>query len=377
MEANLRELEKNLGIEIENAGDRFLLKGAAHQVHLAESLLQELYRRSVEGSLSDDELQLALRETQLKRRGPGHDSQGVPSVSTPLVKVACRGPRQLQYVEQMRSSDLCFGIGPAGTGKTYLAVACAVEALRQGHVERLVLVRPAVEAGEKLGFLPGDLSQKVDPYLRPIYDALFDFLGHDGFNRELSRNRIEIAPLAFMRGRSLNHARIILDEAQNTTSEQMKMFLTRIGAGSRAVVTGDLTQIDLRPVRLSGLRHALGVLQGVEGVSVTHFSGHDVVRHPLVQRIISAYEIAEGGGAEDLSAPKLDAEPPSVKDSAALREPGYPDVGLPAASNGEGAEALVQGDEIFSRTQVRGDEIEVREAKISPSPDIHGKKVAV
>ena len=334
VEANLRELEKNLGIEIENAGDRFLLKGAAHQVHLAESLLQELYRGVIEGSMSDDELQRSLRETRLQRKDPEADGQGAHSVSTPLFKVACRGPRQMQYVEQMRGSDLCFGVGPAGTGKTYLAVACAVESLRQGHVERLVLVRPAVEAGEKLGFLPGDLSQKVDPYLRPIYDALFDFLGHDGFSRELSRNRIEIAPLAFMRGRSLNYARIILDEAQNTTSEQMKMFLTRIGAGSSAVITGDLTQIDLRPARLSGLRHALKVLQGVEGVSVTHFSGKDVVRHPLVQRIISAYDRDEGRQAKDSPEPRLEAEPSSAADSAAFSQPGL-QVDLPAASEGD------------------------------------------
>ncbi len=378
VEANLRGLEKNLGIEIENAGDRFLLKGAAHQVHLAESLLQELYRSAIEGSLSDDELQRVLRETHMQRKDPEADAQSVHTVSTPLFKVACRGPRQVQYVEQMRNSDLCFGVGPAGTGKTYLAVACAVEALRQGQVERLVLVRPAVEAGEKLGFLPGDLSQKVDPYLRPIYDALFDFLGHDSFARELSRNRIEIAPLAFMRGRSLNHARIILDEAQNTTSEQMKMFLTRIGAGSSAVVTGDLTQIDLRPARLSGLRHALRVLRGVEGVSVTHFSGRDVVRHPLVQRIISAYDRSEGRPAEDVPGPWLEAEPAPVADSAVPPQTGT-EVDLPAAANGERTGTTAQGDKIFSRTRVRDDEVEAQaaEASPSPSPDIHGKEVVV
>ena len=346
VDANLRELEKNLGIEIENAGDRFLLKGAAHQVHLAESLLQELYRGAIEGSLSDDELLRSMRETHLQRKDPEADSQGIHSVSTPLLKVACRGLRQMQYVEQMRNSDLCFGVGPAGTGKTYLAVACAVEALRRGNVERLVLVRPAVEAGEKLGFLPGDLSQKVDPYLRPIHDALFDFLGHDGVSREFSRNRIEVAPLAFMRGRSLNHARIILDEAQNTTCEQMKMFLTRIGAGSSAVITGDLTQVDLKPARLSGLRHALKVLQGVEGVSVTHFSGEDVVRHPLVQLIISAYNRAEGMHSEDLPEPGLELEASSIS-RATSSPPTGAEVNLAAASP---ADLPTHGDKIFSRT---------------------------
>ena len=204
--------------------------------------------------------------------------------------IRARGGNQRDYLKQIKVSDLTFGVGPAGTGKTYLAVASAVEALQSERVRRIVLVRPAVEAGERLGFLPGDLSQKVDPYLRPMYDALYEMLGFDRVARFIERNVIEVAPLAFMRGRSLNDSFIILDEAQNTTPEQMKMFLTRIGFGSRAVVTGDVTQTDLPQGKLSGLRHALGVLKGVAGVSFTFFDARDVVRHPLVQRIVQAYE---------------------------------------------------------------------------------------
>jgi phosphate starvation-inducible PhoH-like protein len=215
---------------------------------------------------------------------------GEIKVHTARGAVRARGANQTEYLNNVRSFDLTFGIGPAGTGKTYLAVACAVEALQSEKVRRIVLVRPAVEAGERLGFLPGDLSQKVDPYLRPMYDALYEMLGFDRVARFIERNVIEVAPLAFMRGRSLNDSFIILDEAQNTTPEQMKMFLTRIGFGSRAVVTGDVTQTDLPHGKLSGLRHALGVLKGVSGVAFTFFDAHDVVRHPLVQRIVQAYE---------------------------------------------------------------------------------------
>ena len=207
-----------------------------------------------------------------------------------------RGANQQTYLQAIRSHDLTFGIGPAGTGKTYLAVACAVEAMQRESVRRLVLVRPAVEAGERLGFLPGDLSQKVDPYLRPMYDALYEMIGFDRVARLIERNVIEVAPLAFMRGRTLNEAFIILDEAQNTTVEQIKMFLTRIGFGSRAVVTGDVTQTDLPAHRQSGLRHALEVLDGVKGIAVTRFTAKDVVRHPLVQRIVEAYERDSGEG---------------------------------------------------------------------------------
>jgi phosphate starvation-inducible PhoH-like protein len=218
------------------------------------------------------------------------------AVETARGLIRGRGANQQQYLAAIRSHDLTFGIGPAGTGKTYLAVACAVEAMQREAVRRLVLVRPAVEAGERLGFLPGDLSQKVDPYLRPMYDALYEMLGFDRVARLIERNVIEIAPLAFMRGRTLNEAFIILDEAQNTTVEQIKMFLTRIGFGSRAVVTGDVTQTDLPAHRQSGLRHALEVLDGVKGIAVTQFTARDVVRHPLVQRIVEAYERGSGPG---------------------------------------------------------------------------------
>jgi len=213
-----------------------------------------------------------------------------------LGRIRGRGPTQQEYLRNIRGHDLTLGIGPAGTGKTYLAVACAVEALQRESVRRIVLVRPAVEAGERLGFLPGDMSQKIDPYLRPMYDALYEMIGFDRVARLIDRNVIEIAPLAFMRGRTLNEAFIILDEAQNTTVEQIKMFLTRIGFGSRAVVTGDITQTDLPAHRQSGLRNALEVLDGVPGIAVTRFTAKDVVRHPLVQRIVEAYERESGGG---------------------------------------------------------------------------------
>jgi phosphate starvation-inducible PhoH-like protein len=226
----------------------------------------------------------------------GASAQEAPIVRTPRGPIRARGAHQQAYLESIRSRDLTFGIGPAGTGKTYLAVACAVEALTSERVRRLVLVRPAVEAGERLGFLPGDLAQKVDPYLRPIYDALYEMLGFDQVARLIERAVIEVAPLAFMRGRSLNDSFIILDEAQNTTVEQMKMFLTRIGFGSRAVVTGDVTQTDLPAGRVSGLRQALHILREVKGVAFNHFDAGDVVRHPLVQRIVQAYEAHKPAG---------------------------------------------------------------------------------
>ena len=229
-----------------------------------------------------------------------HATRDAVEIASRAAASAARGANQQQYLPAIRAHDLTFGIGPAGTGKTYLAVACAVEALQHERVRRIVLVRPAVEAGERLGFLPGDLSQKVDPYLRPMYDALYEMLGFDRVARLIERNVIEVAPLAFMRGRSLNDSFIILDEAQNTTVEQMKMFLTRIGFGSRAVVTGDITQTDLPRSRKSGLRHAIEVLDGVEGDRVHVFTAQDVVRHPLVQRIVEAYERESGDGQWDV-----------------------------------------------------------------------------
>jgi phosphate starvation-inducible protein PhoH and related proteins len=219
-------------------------------------------------------------------------------ITTRKKTIKPRGKNQIGYVQAVRAHDINFGIGPAGTGKTYLAVACAVEALDQELVRRILLVRPAVEAGEKLGFLPGDLSQKIDPYLRPLYDALYEMIGFERVEKLIEKNIIEVAPLAYMRGRTLNESFIILDESQNTTTEQMKMFLTRVGFGSTVVVTGDVTQVDLPSRTTSGLRHVLNVLTDIEGISFTHFSSRDVVRHPLVQRIVEAYEKFEAGGGK-------------------------------------------------------------------------------
>ncbi len=243
---------------------------------------------------------MAVREAGMRRSAA--DVDGEYQIKTRRGMIRARGANQRSYLRAINRCDLSFGIGPAGTGKTYLAVACAVDALQRDAVRRLVLVRPAVEAGERLGFLPGDMSQKVDPYLRPMYDALYEMLGFERVGRLIETHVIEVAPLAFMRGRTLNEAFVILDEAQNTTIEQMKMFLTRIGFGSRAVVTGDITQTDLPGKKLSGLRHVSGILRGVKGVSFTNFTARDVVRHPLVQRIVEAYE------ANDDAAPNGSAE---------------------------------------------------------------------
>ena len=250
------------------------------------TVLRLLYERAATEPLTPEDVHLAIQETGMG----GSQDPGDGAVETLRGRIRGRGPNQQAYLHNIRNFDLTFGIGPAGTGKTYLAVACAVEALQRETVRRLVLVRPAVEAGERLGFLPGDMSQKIDPYLRPMYDALYEMIGFDRVARLIERNVIELAPLAFMRGRTLNEAFVILDEAQNTTVEQIKMFLTRIGFGSRAVVTGDITQTDLPAHRQSGLRHALEVLDGVKGIAVTRFTARDVVRHPLVQRIVEAYE---------------------------------------------------------------------------------------
>ena len=288
----MRLLEARLEVQIRRRGHGFRVQGL--QAEAAERALRDLHGQASTGEVSPEQVHLCIVEQGLPRAvavkegaGPNPDSQ---VVRTPCGAIRARGSHQHAYLASMRERDLTFGIGPAGTGKTYLAVACAVEALSTERVRRLVLVRPAVEAGERLGFLPGDLAQKVDPYLRPIYDALYEMLGFDRVARLIERAVIEVAPLAFMRGRSLNDSFIILDEAQNTTVEQMKMFLTRIGFGSRAVVTGDVTQTDLPAGRPSGLRHALRVLHGVPGVVFNHFDAADVVRHPLVQRIVQAYE---------------------------------------------------------------------------------------
>jgi phosphate starvation-inducible protein PhoH and related proteins len=287
LDENLRLLETSLGVRVHRRGDTFRVSGA--QAASAEELLRELFALTATEEVTPERVHLALRE---RESGPlltaaEREEHGV---RVPRGGIRARGAHQRDYLEYIRTRDLTFGIGPAGTGKTYLAVACAVEALQADRVRRLILVRPAVEAGERLGFLPGDLTQKVDPYLRPMYDALYEMMGFDRVSRFIERNVIEVAPLAFMRGRSLNDSFIILDEAQNTTIEQMKMFLTRIGFGSKAVVTGDVTQTDLPAGKQSGLSHVVDVLRAVEGVAFTFFDAHDVVRHPLVQRIVQAYE---------------------------------------------------------------------------------------
>ncbi len=288
---NLRQVERRLGVEISNRAHRFRVIGDTPAVKAAEAVLQELYRVTANEELSPEEVHLHLQHSGVEARM--QTERPVPQdvvIRTRKAEIRGRGPNQQTYLQNILGNDLNFGIGPAGTGKTYLAVAAAVHALENEEVRRLVLVRPAVEAGERLGFLPGDLAQKVDPYLRPLYDALFEMLGFERVGKLIERNVIEVAPLAYMRGRTLNSSFIILDEAQNTTLEQMKMFLTRIGFGSTAVVTGDVTQVDLPRGTPSGLRQAIEILKDVDGVSFTFFTAADVVRHPLVQRIVQAYE---------------------------------------------------------------------------------------
>ncbi len=286
LDENLRLLENRLDVQIRRRGESFQVLGA--RADSAEQTLRELFALAERDEVTPERVHLALREHE-SGRTPSEEHEE-SSIRLPRGGLRARGHHQRQYLAHIRSHDLTFGIGPAGTGKTYLAVACAVESLQAETIRRVVLVRPAVEAGERLGFLPGDLTQKVDPYLRPMYDALYEMLGFDRVSRFIERNVIEVAPLAFMRGRSLNDSFIILDEAQNTTVEQMKMFLTRIGFGSKAVVTGDITQTDLPAGRQSGLSHVIDVLRGVDGVAFTFFDARDVVRHPLVQRIVQAYE---------------------------------------------------------------------------------------
>ncbi len=300
-DAHLRQLEQRLGVEINSRGNQFRIIGEAAVARRASQVLEGLYSETGDGALTPEKVHLYLQEAGADHvQGESTRSRyDMIVIKTPGGAITPRGDHQKQYLGNILEHDLNFGIGPAGTGKTYLAVACAVQALEQENVSRLVLVRPAVEAGERLGFLPGDMTQKVDPYLRPLYDALYEMLGIDKVAKLIERNVIEIAPLAFMRGRSLNDAFIILDEAQNTTVEQMKMFLTRIGFGSTAVVTGDITQIDLPKHVESGLRQATDVLSDYDDIGFTFFSSSDVVRHPLVQRIISAYEKYERFGPSE------------------------------------------------------------------------------
>ena len=286
---HLRLIEQRLEIEIRNRGNQFELLGAPQQTLSAEQLLRRLYRETDASDLSPDMVHLFLQETAMTEQNlPSAE----PSIALRTRKgmIRPRGTNQQRYVKAILEHDINFGIGPAGTGKTYLAVACAVDALEREQIRRILLVRPAVEAGEKLGFLPGDLSQKIDPYLRPLYDALYEMLGFEQVAKLIEKQVIEVAPLAYMRGRTLNNSFIILDESQNTTLEQMKMFLTRIGFGSTAVITGDITQVDLPRGTKSGLTHVIEVLRDVPGLSFTHFLSKDVVRHPLVQRIVEAYE---------------------------------------------------------------------------------------
>jgi len=295
---HLRQIESRLGVEIANRANVFRVSGEAEAARAAEAVLRSLYAETDVEDFDPHKIHLRLNEANLAHvEAVDGDADYVPQEIAIRVKrgvVRGRGANQAKYLHAIATHDINFGVGPAGTGKTFLAVASAVEALNESRVQRLLLVRPAVEAGEKLGFLPGDLSQKVDPYLRPLYDALFEMLGVEKVAKLIERQVIEIAPLAYMRGRTLNDAYVILDEAQNTTIEQMKMFLTRIGYGSTAVITGDLSQIDLPKTQKSGLKDAIEVLKGIEGISFTFFGAKDVVRHPLVARIVEAYDAREG-----------------------------------------------------------------------------------
>jgi phosphate starvation-inducible PhoH-like protein len=292
LDEHLRMLERGFGVEVNNRGSKFQIIGKADILPKVQEVIHQLYAETAQTVLVPEQVHLSIRQTG------GMDTIVEPEQKEVIIKtkrglVKARGQNQQAYLRQVMTHDISFGVGPAGTGKTYLAVACAVEALERDFARRIVLVRPAVEAGEKLGFLPGDLTQKVDPYLRPLYDALYEMLGFERVAKLIEKNVIEIAPLAYMRGRTLNESFIILDEAQNTTKEQMKMFLTRLGYSSTAVITGDITQIDLPNSQMSGLRHAIEVLKDVDDIGFTFFQAKDVVRHSLVQKVIVAYENAE------------------------------------------------------------------------------------
>ena len=292
LDEHLRQIERRLGVEINNRGNLFCVIGEQNSINAAQAVLKKLYSETSTQSLTPKIVHEYLQESEVEAlvENDDLDKHISPVIQTPRCSITGRGPNQKKYLQNIIRNDLNFGIGPAGTGKTYLAVACAVQAFDQDEIRRIILTRPAVEAGERLGFLPGDLAQKIDPYLRPLYDALYEMLGFEQVAKLIERNVIEVAPLAYMRGRTLNDSFIILDEAQNTTIEQMKMFLTRIGFNSTAVITGDITQIDLPRGQKSGLRHVIDVLTGVEDISFTFFQAKDVVRHPLVQKIVTAYE---------------------------------------------------------------------------------------
>ena len=290
LDEHLRQVERRMGVEINNRGNSFQVIGTAKSVELTEKVIKDLYSSTETEILSPEKVHLFLQEASIGDEEIVREENDISSIKIKRGVIKGRSTNQRLYLKNILTHDICFGIGPAGTGKTYLAVACAVAALEQDLVRRIVLVRPAVEAGERLGFLPGDMTQKIDPYLRPLYDALYEMLGFERVAKHIDRNVIEVAPLAFMRGRTLNEAFVILDEAQNTTVEQMKMFLTRIGFGSTAVITGDITQIDLPQEKKSGLRHVIDILKDEEKISFTFFNSRDVVRHPLVARILNAYE---------------------------------------------------------------------------------------
>ena len=313
--AHLKLIEQRLEVKLLHRGDHFLVEGELEPVDRAERLLQRLYEESESGrALSPDQLHLIIQGSQTERPQDGlHPDQ--LALSTRKGKISPRGANQARYVQRILTSDISFGIGPAGTGKTYLAVACAVDLLERNEIQRILLVRPAVEAGEKLGFLPGDLTQKIDPYLRPLYDALYEMMGFEKVAKLIERQVIEVAPLAYMRGRTLNHSFVILDEAQNTTPEQMKMFLTRLGFGSRAVITGDITQVDLPRGQQSGLAHTLKVLEGIDEIHITRFHSRDVVRHHLVQKIVEAYESFDLQQLDD----KLEARRQRLAEKMALQ----------------------------------------------------------
>ncbi len=290
---NLRLIESHLGVEINNRGNIFQIIGLERSVNRASDVLQKLYEETATPNNVDSaKIHLFLQTLEKENHKPLPVDYAELIMHTRKLQIKPRSPNQFHYLKNIVNNDINFGVGPSGTGKTYLAVACAVVALETEQVQRIILVRPAVEAGERLGFLPGDLAQKVDPYLRPLYDALYEMMGLEVVDKLIAKNVIEVAPLAYMRGRTLNDAFIILDESQNTTKEQMKMFLTRIGFNSKAVINGDITQIDLPKNEMSGLRHAIAVLNDVKDIHFTFFQAHDVVRHPLVQQIVQAYEKA-------------------------------------------------------------------------------------
>lgn len=291
LDENIKQIETALEVNINRRGGTFNISGKQDNTRLAAQLIENFYERAKK-PIELEDIQLGLVEID-KLKPEDVTTSAMPVLMTRRGDLHGRTPRQVAYLQQIQDHDVTFGIGPAGTGKTYLAVASAVDAMTRDRVKRIVLVRPAVEAGERLGFLPGNLNQKVDPYLRPLYDALYDLAGYDTVNKMFERGAIEVAPLAYMRGRTLNQSFIILDEAQNTTPEQMKMFLTRIGFGTKAVITGDVTQIDLQRHQKSGLVEAQKVLKDIKGIAMTHFLSGDVVRHPLVQKIVNAYEAYE------------------------------------------------------------------------------------